>query len=111
MITIVYHKKNKDILLKNLRESEYKYICFDELIVLNSSNERIEFYTVEFLEQYNNSDIFMQTIYYPETEKDNKELMNTLSMSSRGVCVLLRGYLPCIIPYDEEQFFLNYLFW
>lgn len=119
MITIVYHKKYCEKIIKAIKNSTDKELCYhigiekEPIILYNLQYNKdiVNFYSVEFLEQYKRSAIFMQTIYYPQNEESNEDLITTLKICSRGVTFLIRNFLPSIFSYDEDAFFSNNFLW
>lgn len=107
MITIVYHEKFKQNLIKQIKrkhtENNYEYRICEDKIELFSKYEILQFYTVEFLERYKRTAIVFNIVYYPISEVDNDNLMETIFSCNRGASIFLTAGLGCIIPYNEEE--------
>lgn len=107
MITIVYHKKFRPNLIAQIKRSaivyNYKYRICEDKIELFSKWESLQFYTVEFLEQYKRAGIIFNIVYYPISETNNDNLMNTIFVCCRGPSVFLNSGLRCAIPYNEDK--------
>lgn len=107
MITVIYHKKFQRNLIAQLKRSviAYNYECriCEGKIELFNKWEFLRFYTVEFLERYKGTGIVFNVVYYPISEENNYNLMNTIFVCCRGPSIFLNSGLGCIIPYNEEE--------
>ena len=106
-IAIIYHKKNLDKILRHLRNSPYvnrlivdfDFIQFIDVI----TGIYIRLYSVEFIEKYGHSALYMNMAYYPKSEANNKTMMETLNVCTRPIVHCFGHYLNSIFEYDEDN--------
>lgn len=106
-IAIIYHRKNLDKILRHLKNSpyvsrlivEFDFIQFIDLI----TGAYIRLYSVEFIEKYKHSALYMNMAYYPKSEAKNEAMMETLNVCTRPIVYCFRHSFNSIFEYDEDN--------
>ena len=97
-------------------ESIKKYFCrcieeFDNIylssthdcLTLETEHTKYVFASVEFLENYHYSALYSNLFYYPLSEQNNDDLLNTIRVNTRIIDCMGFISLPNIFSYDEEK--------
>ena len=108
VIFIAVHSRNIENIKKYLR----KFIGKFDNIYLSSTHDCLTFVTehtkyifasVEFLENYHRTALYSNLFYYPLSEQNNDDLMNTIRVNTRIIDCMGFISLPNIFSYDEEK--------
>lgn len=111
-ISIAVHKENipiiKSYIMKvyskeNDIHLQYYASPFENGLTYCTKYDWYKFLTVDFLENYSHSALYTDLFYYPESEKDNKKMMNTIYVNTRPIDYTSIIHLPNIFSYDENQ--------
>lgn len=110
-IGIVYHKKDFERILHYLKNCQYVQqlmvrdgiICFFDIY----TKAKITLYPVEFIETYKHSAIYMNLVYYPKSEANNKSMMETLNVCTRPLIGCFGYACKNIIEYDERKIIID----
>lgn len=106
-IAIIYHRKNLDKILRHLRNSQYVsrlIVEFDLIQFVDViTGAYIKLYSVEFIEKYKHSAIYINMAYYPKSETNNGAMMETLNVCTRPIVYGLGHFLGNIFEYDEDN--------
>lgn len=116
MITIVYHERYFDTLKNYIKHCkdfiEYRILSDSNILQcwsLPKGQTKVQFLSVEMLEQYKYCGIFLEQTYYPSTERNNKRMMDTIIRCTRGIEILRDiGYFNYIQEYNEE-YMMNHI--
>ena len=107
VVNIVVSKKNFPVVKEyfNKRKSPFGESSSGSYVVRYSTKFRdvYTFYSIEFLENYCHSNLYANLFYYPESEKNNNELMKIIKINTRKIDYTNNIYLPNIFPYNENE--------
>ena len=108
VIFIAVHSRNIESIKKYLR----KFIGKFDNIYLSGTHDCLTFTTehtkyifasVEFLENYRRTALYSNLFYYPLSEQNNDDLLNTIRANTRIIDCMGFISLPNIFSYDEEK--------
>lgn len=111
-VSIAVHKENvptiKSYIMKicdkeNDVHHQYQWSPFENGLTYCTKYDWYEFLTVDFLENYSHSALYTNLFYYPESEKNNKKMMNTIYVNTRQIDYTDTIHLPNVFPYDENK--------
>lgn len=111
-VSIAIHKKNMALLRQYFTEKckhgkaipmQFRSESGDTDLSYSCYNDIYDFYAIEYLENYFYSCIYANLFYYPESEKENKQLIETGNIITRRLDYNGLIHLPNIFSYDENK--------
>ena len=108
VIFIAVHRSN----IESIKNYLHKFIGKFNNIYLSGTRDCLTFVTehtkytfasVEFLENYHHTALYSNLFYYPLSEQNNDDLLNTIRVNTRIIDCMGFIPLPNIFSYDEEK--------